>query len=56
MRLAAGFILNRELSRVLFYPSLYDHFDGLCLIEHRKGKERPWNETGWKNSPGPRLY
>ena len=32
-----------------------DHFDGLCLKEHRKGNWRPQNQMGRKNLPGLRL-
>ena len=42
MRLAAGFVSNQELSKVVFYPPLcMDHFDGLRLKEHMKGNGRP---------------
>ena len=51
VRLAADFVLNREVSRVVFYPPLY----GLCLKEHRKGNGRTWNQMGRKNLPGLRL-
>ena len=36
-------------------PLYMDHFDGLCLKEHRKGNGRPRNQMGRKNSPGLRL-
>ena len=56
MKLAAGFVLNHELSRAVFYPLCMDNLDGLSLKEHRKGIERSWNQMGRKNSPGLRLY
>ena len=56
MRLAAGFVLNQELSMVLFLsPFIWIILDGLCLKERRKGNVRPQNQMGRKNSPGLRL-
>ena len=37
MRLAAGFVLNQELSRVVFYPPFIWIIVIDCLKEHRKG-------------------
>ena len=36
----------------MFYPFYKDHFDGLCLNEHRKGNERTWNQMGRKTLLG----
>ena len=55
MSLAAGFVLNQELSRVVFYPPYMDHFVGHFLKEQRKGNGRPWNQMGSRNSAGHRL-
>jgi len=51
MRLAAGYVLNKELSTVVSIPLYMDHFDGLCLKQSEKGNGRAPNEMGRKNSP-----
>ena len=48
LTVAAGFELNLELSRVVFYPLYMDRFVGLCLKENRKGKGRIRNQMGRK--------
>ena len=55
MKLAAGFVLNQDFSRVVFYFTFMDHFDGLCLKKHRRGNGRPLNQMERENSPGLRL-
>ena len=53
MRLAASFVLNVALSR--FLPFYMNHFDGLCLKEHRKDNGRTRSQMGRKNSHGLRF-
>ena len=49
MRIAAGFVLNRELSGLCSVPLYMDHFDGLCLKGDKKGNRRPRNQIERKN-------
>ena len=58
MKLAADFVSNQELSRVVFSCSIFlymDDFDGVSLKEHRKGIGRPLNQMERKISPGLKL-
>ena len=42
MSLAADFVLNQDLSRVMFYPLYMDRFDEFCLILGEGAQERQW--------------
>ena len=54
--ISSWFCIKSGLKQGVFYPLYMDHFDGLCLKEHKKGNGRPWNQMGRSNSPGIRLY
>jgi len=50
MRIVAGFVLNQELSRVLFYPTLYGSFlMGFFLRSPRKAIRDHGIKCGRKN-------